>query len=940
MRIGVIFVRLVFGLVFTALGSFVFGVENGILDIAKAQRAEAVMVATEKLKAASDVVPEAGLSKMAVDVTGPSKLELEASRNLRSLSLEEQILRQNLSSNIEQFGYELFDSMNVSESASLNKGVSEDYLVGPGDSFKIKIFSATDLEYELEVTRDGAVLVPEVGSVQVGGLSFSDAKEIIARSITDLRVGLKTVITLANIRAISVLIVGEVNQPGVLRVNGTASLLDLLLMSGGVKRSGSLRQIQVKRNGIVVAQLDLYELLLKGIDSSNIPLRENDVVFVPPIAGTISIAGEVARPAIYEINGESTLKEILSLSGGLLPTAAKSKTQIERVSSDEDYTLLQVDLRDDPASVGIKAGDLVRVLPIRDQMEGVVLLSGHVNYPGGYQWRDGLSVRELLNEQGFLRQGTDFSVGYIERENRVTKRTEAIFFNLTTALEGDSPVELQNRDHLLIFGTDSNRVDSLAASVQKLNSEATAHSPAHVIDINGAIEFPGRYPLMHGDRLLDVIRNAGGVVSGVDENYLILARTDPKTSHVELIQLSLKTAILDSFGDHNPVIQAQDRIYLFGPSIDRPSLIAEELARLESQTDFGALSGVVEVTGGVRYPGRYPLTPGMRVSDLLDAAGGRKEEAFADFATLSRRSIISGEFSKVEQLKVRLTDRQTLGENIRSILRPYDSLNVHTKPEWVSAPKRVTIGGEVLYPGEYIVDKRETLCGLVHKAGGFTNDAYLFGTVFTRESVRKRQQDALDRIMGQMDDLLAEVHLSPGVNNDEKMPVDRGTTDTFQIIKQLSPEKAVGRLVVDMQAAVKDCRESADIVLENADNIFVPKFQDEVAVVGQVYFPTSHKFRSDRAALDYINLSGGTKELAQREHAYVVQANGEVMTVRSKASTWGWLMDPSNIKVTPGSTVYVPLSVDRINGREFTASWIELFYKLTLSAASVDFLLK
>lgn len=141
-----------------------------------------------------------------------------------------------------------------------------------------------------------------------------------------------------------------------------------------------------------------------------------------------------------------------------------------------------------------------------------------------------------------------------------------------------------------------------------------------------------------------------------------------------------------------------------------------------------------------------------------------------------------------------------------------------------------------------------------------------------------------------------------------------------------------------MENAVTKCDESSDIVLENGDRIIVPKFQDEVSVVGQVYFPTSHKYRSDRAVLDYINLSGGAKELAQREHAYIVQANGEVMTVRSRASTWGWLLSPSNVKVTPGSTVYVPLSVDRINGREFAQSWVDLIYKLTLSAASINYL--
>jgi len=349
---------------------------------------------------------------------------------------------------------------------------------------------------------------------------------------------------------------------------------------------------------------------------------------------------------------------------------------------------------------------------------------------------------------------------------------------------------------------------------------------------------------------------------------------------------------------------------------------------------------MVKISGAVKSSGTYPLTAGMRVENLLIAAGGLKEQAFNTEATLARRSLIENEFSRVDQYDVALTERQTLSEDLSTILLPNDHLVIRQKPEWISDHKQVTIEGEVLYPGTYTVDKRETMCGLVQRAGGFTEDAYLFGTVFTRESVRRREQEALDRMMGELDDLLADVHLSPGYQKQDKQPENNGAEETFEIIKQLAPKKAVGRLVVDMENAVQNCTEGTDVVLEAGDRIFVPKYQDEVSVVGQVYFPTSHKFRPDRATLDYINLSGGMKELAQHEHAFVVQANGEVMSVRSKASSWGWLGSASNVKVTPGSTIYVPLSVDRINGREFTQTWVDLFYKLTLYASGVSYLFK
>jgi len=332
------------------------------------------------------------------------------------------------------------------------------------------------------------------------------------------------------------------------------------------------------------------------------------------------------------------------------------------------------------------------------------------------------------------------------------------------------------------------------------------------------------------------------------------------------------------------------------------------------------------------------MVPGMRIKDLIKAAGGMKEDAYGTTATLSRQSILDDDYTRTDSISISLTNKNPLLDTTESILHPYDHLVLRTKPEWVEKPKQVTIEGEVIYPGRYRVDKRETLCSLTQRVGGFTEDAYLFGTVFMRESVRKKEQKALDRVFGQLDKLLAEVHLSPGVEKNEKMPQEQSAKDTYDVIKQLTPEKALGRMVIDLKGAVTTCDETSDIVLEDGDHIIVPKYQDDVSVIGQVYFPTSHKFQSKRAALDYINLSGGTKELAQREHAYIVQANGEVMSVRSGASTWGWLLSPANAKVTPGSTIFVPLSVDRINGREFTETLVDLFYKITLGAASVNFL--
>jgi protein involved in polysaccharide export with SLBB domain len=872
----------------------------------------------------------------------PSELEKNVAESLESISLEEKIQKQVLQEELEQFGYEIFSQAPTTFAPVEGIPVPPGYVIGPGDTFILQIYGATDVEYRLVVTREGKLLIPEVGDIQVAGLTFDEAKLTLTKQISKLRIGVKTVVTLAELHTIQIMMVGEVVRPGAYTISGLSSLLNTLITTGGIKRSGTLRNIQVRRQNKTITTMDIYQVLLQGVDQSNIFLRHGDVVFVPPIGRTIGVAGEVQRPAIYELKDETSVDDVLALAGGLLPTSAGDKSHVERITSNGLRTLVAADLSAGGGNITVKNGDLIRVFPVLDKMDDVVLLSGHVLVPGGFQWQQGMRVSDLISSPGILRQSAEYEMALVQREVSSTKRLEAHYFNLGSVLTspgGKGDIELLSRDQVIIFDTNSPRKNQVADLVRKLKAQATAFEPPNVFELKGYLRHPGEYPLERGMRLLDALGVSGGVLAGTDTRYTLLVRKDQKTRQIEFIQLNLAEARTNPKGDHNPIIKPEDRVYVFDVDIDRAELIKSDIEVVKQQTRYGSLSPVVKVSGKVVKPGTYPLVPGMRVSDLVDAAGGMKEDAFGLSASLSRHQLVDGEFTANDHIDVKLTGLGGHGYDAAMILHPYDHLVLREKPEWISKPKLVKIEGEVIYPGEYQVGKRETLCSLVQRAGGFTEDAYLFGSVFLRESVRQREQQAMDKLYDEMDDLLVEVQLSPGYKKDEKLPVNQGAVDIHRVLKQLQRDKAAGRLVVDLESAVNQCDEKVDIMLEDGDRLIVPKYKDEVSVVGQVYFPSSHLYRSDRAALDYINLSGGTKELAMREHAYVVQANGEVMTVRSSDSTWGWLGSPANVKVTPGSTIYVPLSVDRINAREFSESWIELIYKLAISAASINYIL-
>jgi len=262
----------------------------------------------------------------------------------------------------------------------------------------------------------------------------------------------------------------------------------------------------------------------------------------------------------------------------------------------------------------------------------------------------------------------------------------------------------------------------------------------------------------------------------------------------------------------------------------------------------------------------------------------------------------------------------------------YDHLILHKKPQWRDEMV-VELKGEVVFPGKYPIKRGETLSNVVRRAGGFTDEAYVFGVVFTRESVRVKEQEAFDRIQQDLDDLLVQLMLSPSFNNAIKLPAGEQKHLVNRVIEQLEQVKAVGRVVVDLEGAMAGDAQK-DIVLEDGDKLYVSKIRNEITVMGEVYYPTSHLYLEHSGSQDYVKLSGGPTVLARKNDTYVVQANGEVIPAHQP----GLFADPKNIPLKSGATVYVPLDVDRITTFEKTTTIIDVIYKLSISAAALFFI--
>ncbi len=870
----------------------------------------------------------------------PSEIEKSVAETLNHISLEEKIQSQKIQEHLEQFGYDLFSEIPITYSPVANIPVPQDYLIGSGDTLIVQLFGKTNVEYKLVVTRDGRLLIPELGPVQVSGLTFQEVKTLLNSRFQEELFGINVSVTMGGLQTIRIRIVGEVEKPGSYTVASMTTLMNALFASGGVKRTGSLRNIQLKRSDKTIANLDLYEALLEGKLNANLSMQHDDVVFVPAIGPTVGVGGEVKRPAIFELKHEHTVGEVIQLAGGLLPTASLDSSHIERIEGGQFHTLIDLDL---PLSninkTVIKPGDLVRIFAVKNVIDKVVLLSGHVMNPGGYQLKQDMRISHLLPSPYVLQANADTKFALLRREVRDKRRIEVKYIDLEGVFlnpNSGADILLKERDEIIVFDLEKNRSKRLLRVLKDLKIQSTPKHPPMTFRIIGHVRFEGAFPLEVGARLLDVLKVAGGIRAGTDRKYALIARKTYPRSELEMFSVQLDQALMQSDSEWNPYIHPEDKIFIFNAEMDRGSVIKQELNRLIKQTRYGGMAPVVTVQGSIQHTGTFPLEPGMRISDLIRATGGLKEEAYGLAAELTRYQLIEGEYKIADHHFIDL-DRVMKGHRTADvILHAHDFLTFRKKPNWFEE-KIVELAGEVVYPGKYAVSKSETLCNVLHRAGGLTNQAYPFGAVFSRQSVRLRQQESLGKVKEQLQRLMLNKHVSPGFGQSKKeAPMSNGVPhkNLVHMLKSYKQAETSGRMVIDLEK-IRVCDEGSDILLEDKDKLFVPSLSYDVSVVGEVYAPGTHAFNPEKGSQDYIDKSGGVTQYANNSHAYVIQANGEVLSVRSDSFTEMVM----NIDLKPGAIIFVPIDTDRRNTTETMQTWAEIIFKLVASIVGMNILI-
>jgi protein involved in polysaccharide export with SLBB domain len=707
---------------------------------------------------------------------------------------------------LKPFGYDLFEGSPSTFAPVSDIQVPIDYLVGPGDTLEIQIFGTESSRYELTVQRDGRINFPKLGPIQVGGMTFDSARDLIQQRVAKQMIGTQVGVTMGDLRSIRVFVLGEAEKPGSYTVSGLSTMTNALFVSGGVKTIGSLRNIQLKRNGRLVTTLDLYDLLLHGDTSGDKQLMPGDVIFIPPIGNTVSVYGAVQRPAIYELKGEKTAGQAIDIAGGLLPDADAKLGQLERILPSQLHQMRNIDLTvPESRNTLLANGDKLDIPAIRPTLENSVELTGYVYRPGQFQYHAGM-------------------------------------------------------------------------------------------------------------RLTDVLGSFGELRPNADPHYIMIRRIKPPEDTVEVISADLRHALAARGSAADPELRPRDKLYVFNLSASRERILEPIIRDLQLQANPDVPEQLVSIDGRVKAPGKYPLEPKMHVSDLIRAGGSLEDAAYRGKAELTRYAVVDGDARKTELISVDLAAIWHGDAAADLLLQPYDVLVIKPIPMWAE-PGTIVVKGEVRFPGTYPIHEGETLHSVLERAGGFTSDAFPYGTVYIREELKKREKDQLELLANRLQSDLAALSLQAVAgsafsgNGGGGQSASAGLAIGQQLLGQLRSAKPVGRLVIDVEGVYKGKAGGPDdVVVKDGDKLLVPKTTQEITILGEVQSPTSHVFQAGLTRDDYIAKSGGATQKADRKRIYVVRANGDVIS----GGRSGWFRRSQSVDIRPGDTIVVPLDTERV----------------------------
>lgn len=778
---------------------------------------------------------------------------------------------------LQRFGASVFEngSGNFDE-LPMDVPVGPDYVIGPGDGINVEMWGSVSQRLQRVVDREGRLSLPEIGTVQVAGKSLADVQRAVQ---SDLRAEFRDVqadVSLARLRTVRVYVVGDVANPGAYDVSSLSTPLNALCLAGGPTSRGSMRTLKHYRGKQLIEEVDIYDLLLRGITGDLKRLEAGDTIQVPPARPQVALEGMVRRPAFYELSQEKSLAEVLELAGGVLPSGALRHIQVERIQAHESRVMLSVDLPESDSQDHVTAalegfkvqdGDRIRVFPILPYAEQSVYLDGHVYRPGKYAYHQGMKISDLLHSYSDMLPEPSHRHAELIRLSAPDFRPMVVAFNIDEALKGDpnSDLLLQPLDTVRIFG----RYDF-------------EDSPE--IQVSGEVRNPGQHQTNGDLHVRDAVYLAGGLTPDA-------LLSDAQIFHRENGQITVKSVNLSLAlkGDTTNDILLHPRDLL---------IIHRDITKTDPPS--------VMVEGDVVSPGKYPLGEGMTASELVRLAGGFKRGAYTDLADLSRYTVHDGAKVLGEHQQIEIAKAFTSPDSDVP-LRDGDVLSIRELAGFKDIGATVAIQGQIMHPSTYGIKEGERLSSVLKRAGGFAPDSYPQGIVLSRGSLRQMEEKNREDMLKRIDQELSVQNYKPGTIPTDATAVQQASLlQEQQIVDRFKNEPPAGRLVVHISGDISKWQNGPeDVELRAGDVITIPKRPTQVMVTGQVFNPTAMTYAPGKNAGWYLREAGGTNELANKKSIFIVRADGSVIGHEGTVDGF-WHEGVLSTVLHPGDTVVVP----------------------------------
>jgi protein involved in polysaccharide export with SLBB domain len=764
------------------------------------------------------------------------------------------------------YGAKLFRTL-PSTFAPLNQvPVTPDYLIGPNDELLIQSWGQVTMNNRFVVDRSGGIYIPQVGTVHVAGLRFEELQPFLKAQMSKIFRNFDVNVNMGQLRSIQVFIVGQARRPGTWTISSLSTLVNAIFSTGGPAPQGSLRHIQLKRGNQTIVDLDLYDLILHGDKSKDVPLLQGDVIYIPPVGPQVAIAGSVNTPAIYELksNDTTTVSEGLEMAAGLTSVASGDAARLERVDARRMRSITEVSLANEGKTVHLRDGDLLEVIAVASQYKDAVTLRGNVANPGRYAWRQGMHVRDLLpNKEALVTRDYWLKRNQLGQPMMTYVPTclpttpfgiPGLRYGIPVGDEGDDPYwrysSVRNPGVTSLLGlpmTDPNiaRSNSDHPTNPGTNDAATVDG---TVTTDGSLDCGRQQSLQGYVTFSPTDMTPGGQQLSSSQ---IQPQQATNSNRMSSANASVGATVTNaSAGQFSP----KNDVKLIEPDINWSYAVVERQSRENLTTSLVPFNlGKVVLEGDDSQ--NVELLPG-------------------DVVTI---------FSKAD---LRVPQQQQT--------------------------RFVRLEGEFMSSGIYSVKPGETLRQLVQRAGGLSSEAYLYGSEFTRESTRRVQQQRLNEYVDQIAlqvSTNATNSASRAISSTDSIALAAQQSQTQNIITNLRNARATGRIVLELTPDANNIGQLPDLPLEDGDKFVVPRVPSTVSVDGAVYNQNSFLYDPHRRLGDYVQLAGGANRDADKNRSFVIRAGGAVISRQYSSTLRGHGFD--SVRLYPGDTVVIPLNLDK-----------------------------